>query len=87
MKILHINGTSHGGAANVALRIHESLLRKNISSYLYLPHKKNVKNLLYPNSTFDQIMNMIKPALIRKLSNFDQSSKLCTYVVRRTIMC
>ena len=74
MKILHINGTSHGGAANVALRIHESLLRKNISSYLYLPHKKNVINLLYPNSTFDQIMNMIKPALIRKLSNLDQSS-------------
>jgi len=75
MKILHINGTSHGGAANVAIRVHESLLSKNVESYLYLPNKKNVKNLFYPNSTFAQILNMIKPALIRKFSNLTKVHK------------
>ena len=49
MKILHINGTCHGGAANVAERIHQSLLDKKVESYIYLPFKKDL-NVNSPGS-------------------------------------
>tara|TARA_B100001029_G_C14796821_1_gene304930 strand:- start:273 stop:467 length:195 start_codon:yes stop_codon:yes gene_type:complete len=49
MKILHINGTIEGGAANYVFNLHEDLLKKKIKSYLYIPKKKNKKNIIYPN--------------------------------------
>ena len=68
MKILHINGTCHGGAANVAERIHQSLLDKKVESYIYLPFKKDLKNLISPTTTFGEILNIAKPSIVRRLS-------------------
>ena len=67
MKILHINGTNHGGAANVAERIHESLIEKGIESYIYLPFKKDLKNLISPKTTLGEVLNTVKPSIIRKV--------------------
>ncbi|MBD1140976.1 glycosyltransferase [Pelagibacterales bacterium SAG-MED39] len=60
MKILHINGTAYGGAANYARDLHESLLNQNIDSVLYLPKKRNIPKLIYPNSFFFKIHSMYK---------------------------
>ena len=68
MKILHINGTNHGGGARVAERIHNSLISKGIESYIYLPFKKDLKNIISPKTTFGEIFNTIKPPIIRKVN-------------------
>ena len=39
MKVLHINGTAYGGAANFVIDLHKSLLEKNVESILYIPKK------------------------------------------------
>ena len=43
MKILHINGTSSGGAYNVVYNLHKNLLNKNLDSFVLLPKKKKHK--------------------------------------------
>ena len=46
MIILHINGTSYGGAANFVFNLHKKLIDKeNVTSYVYVPKKRNVKNI------------------------------------------
>lgn len=75
MKILHINGTCHGGAANVTERIHEALINKNVESHVYLPFKKDIKNVISPKNTLGELLNIIKPSIIRKFSKiFGNSS-------------
>jgi len=50
MKVLHINGTDSGGAANFAINLHQSLIQKNINSFIYLPNKHDIENILFSES-------------------------------------
>ena len=59
MKVLHINGTAYGGAANFVIDLHKSLLEKNVESILYIPKKRNIPKLIHPNSIFFKFHNMI----------------------------
>ena len=53
MKILHINGTLSGGVFNVALSLHEKLLKKKIDSYIFLKKNMMIKNEINSNSSFN----------------------------------
>ena len=73
MKVLHINySDSKGGASRAVLRIHESLLKKKVKSFLKVSiNSKNyihTKNILKPNF-FIGFCNKIKSALESKISN------------------
>jgi len=68
MKILHINGTSYGGAANFVFDLHEELLKKNVSSFVYSPKRRNINNTLYPKSIFFKIHNLFK-IILNKIIN------------------
>ena len=52
MKILHINGTLEGGAANYVFKLHNDLLKKKVNSYLYIPKKISQKKIFYSDSKF-----------------------------------
>ena len=66
MIILHINGTSYGGAANFVFNLHKKLIDKeNVTSYVYVPKKRNVKNIIYPKSIFFKF-NLLLKILITK---------------------
>jgi hypothetical protein len=54
MKILHLSySISKGGASRAALRIHQSLLKKKINSFVKISilnsPKLNIKNVIKPN--------------------------------------
>jgi|TARA_B110001452_G_scaffold237501_1_gene217382 glycosyltransferase involved in cell wall biosynthesis len=66
MKILHINGTIEGGAANYVFKLHEDLIKKKIKSYLYLPKKVSKKNIIYPNNKFNNLYFFLKNLIVRK---------------------
>ena len=66
MKILHINGTFEGGAANYVFKLHKDLLKKKIESYLYIPKKIPQKKILYPNNRLSNFNFYIKNLLVRK---------------------
>ncbi len=69
MKILHINGTSYGGAANFVFNLHKKLMNiKTVSSYVYVPKKRNVENIIYPQSIFFKF-NYLTKILITKILN------------------
>tara|TARA_Y100000816_G_scaffold152478_1_gene108605 strand:+ start:2454 stop:3605 length:1152 start_codon:yes stop_codon:yes gene_type:complete len=70
MKVLHINGTAYGGAANFVIDLHKSLLEKNVESILYIPKKRNIPKLIHPNSIFFKFHNMIKVILIKTINRF-----------------
>ena len=72
MKILHLNYyESQGGAAIAVQRIHNALLAKNIDSQIIVS-KKNSNNpkVIGPNSTFEEILNLLKISFQRKLNKF-----------------
>ena len=72
MKILHLNYyESQGGAAIAVQRIHNALLTKNIDSQIIVS-KKNSNNpkVIGPNSTFEEILNLLKISFQRKLNKF-----------------
>jgi glycosyltransferase involved in cell wall biosynthesis len=80
MKILHINGTSYGGTANFVFDLHNQLLKnKNIISFVYVPKKRNFKNIIYPKSIFFKIHSLTK-ILVSKIFNkfFIKSDKTIT---------
>ena len=69
MIILHINGTSYGGAANFVFNLHKKLIDKeNVTSYVYVPKKRNVKNIIYPKSIFFKF-NLLLKILVTKILN------------------
>ena len=68
MRILHINGTSYGGAANFVFDLHEEFLKKNVSSFVYSPKRRNINNTLYPKSIFFKLHNLIK-IILNKIIN------------------
>jgi glycosyltransferase involved in cell wall biosynthesis len=72
MKILHLSySISKGGASRAALRIHQSLLEKNINSFIKFNilngPELNTKNILKP-SLFRSYFNKIKSAIESKIS-------------------
>ena len=74
MKILHISYShTKGGASRAALRIHNSLLKKKIKSFLQIKiFDKNVryeKNIIKPNKYYSYL-NKIKSAIESKISHF-----------------
>ena len=82
MKILHISYShTKGGASRAALRIHSSLLKKKIKSFLQIKiFDKNVryeKNIIKPNKYYSYL-NKIKSAIESKISHllrFDDFAK------------
>ena len=69
MKILHINGTSYGGTANFVFNLHKKLIDKeNVNSYVYVPKKRNIKNIIYPQSIFFKFNSLLK-ILVTKILN------------------
>ena len=80
MKILHINGTSYGGTANFVFDLHNQLInKKNINSFVYVPKKRNFKNIIYPKSIFFKFHSLMK-ILLSKIFNklFLKSDKTIT---------
>ena len=76
MKILHINGTSSGGAYNVAHILHKYLLERNVDSYIFIPSNKNLKNQLIfnSNSLSQKIKIIFSKILIKLLPRSNQTS-------------
>ena len=70
MKILHINGTTKGGVFNYVKDLHYSLLDNGIDSYLFLPNKKNIKNIIFPSSKSYHFFQKIKIKFSKLLKKF-----------------
>ena len=73
MKILHLSySDSKGGASRAAMRIHQSLLKKKINSFLqvstYNSSEKIKKNIIRPNIV-RCFLNKLKSAIESRLSN------------------
>ena len=80
MKILHINGTSYGGAANFVFNLHKKLVNiENVYSYVYVPKKRNVKNIVYPQSIFFKFNSLFKVLITKTLNRiFIKSNQTIT---------
>ena len=67
MKVAHINfSDTNGGAAIATGRIHNSLLKEKIDSYLFVNEKKSdFENVFGPNSTFKLIEIELRKSLSR----------------------
>tara|TARA_Y100001958_G_C21224421_1_gene549779 strand:- start:465 stop:1640 length:1176 start_codon:yes stop_codon:yes gene_type:complete len=78
MKILHINGTSSGGAYNVVYNLHKNLLNKNLDSFVLLPKKKNIKNefIFDPNSLTQKLKLLLSKIIIKCFPRGNQTSTL-----------
>ncbi len=68
MKVLHINGTAYGGAANFVIELHEKLIEEKVDSFIYLPKNRNVKKLIKPNSFFFKFHFILK-IFLKKIFN------------------
>ena len=73
MKILHLSySISKGGASRAALRIHQSLLKKKINSFVKISilnsPKLNIKNVIKPN-LLRGYFNKIKSGIESRISN------------------
>ena len=71
MNILHVSKSdSIGGAAKACYRIHKSLCKNEISSYLYVDEKfTGNNNVLSPRNKFVQVFLKSKPYLMKALRN------------------
>jgi hypothetical protein len=81
MKILHINYSDQvGGAATSVMRLHKSLLKKNIKSFLLVKEKTTQeKNIIYKKSTISLIIDLIKKALLRNIRKLSKSKNNSTF--------
>ena len=70
MKILHINGTNHGGAANFAINLHQSLRKKGIESFICLPEYSGIENSLFPRSSNLKLYDKFKIYFTKFLNKF-----------------
>ena len=86
MKVLHLNYADQiGGAAVSVMRLHKSLMEKNINSNLLIIEKTtNEKNLLCETSTFSKIKDLIKKALLRFLNKISNSENKETFQSRKS---
>mgnify|MGYP001316953016 CR=1 FL=1 len=69
MKILHINGTAYGGAANFVVDLHNKLLEKEVESFIYFPKKRNIEKIIFPNSIFFKINSILKNIFTRIINS------------------
>ena len=85
MKILHLNYyQTQGGAAIAMQRIHNSLMSQGIDTNILVSSKdSNNPRVIGPESTFEEIINLLKVSFQRKInrlsvykSNFSQSFNL-----------
>ncbi len=70
MKILHINGTSKGGAANFAINLHQCLVKKGIKSSICLPKYSSVENSLFVRSSYLKFYDKFKIYFTKFLNKF-----------------
>ena len=73
MKILHLNYfENEGGAAIAVKRIHESLISKGIDSNILVTVKtSNDLKIIGPESTFEQIVSLLKVSFQRQINKFN----------------
>lgn len=84
MKILHVNySDSIGGAAIAVNRLHNSLLKKNIESFILVKEKKENSNKIICNQTkSDKFFDRIKISLIRRFNKaltFSTNTGSCSF--------
>ena len=83
LNIFHLSKSdSIGGAAKACYRIHSSLCRQQINSYLYVDEKLTAdKNVFCPRNKFIQVYLKSKPYLMKALRNalLTDSQKLGIY--------
>lgn len=74
MKILHLSYSDYkGGAARAVKRIHNSLLRSNVNSYLKVnlsSESASIKNIIGPKNIFERYKNLLKAAIGSRLGLF-----------------
>ena len=74
MKILHLSYSDYkGGAARAVKRIHNSLLRSNVNSYLKVnlsSESEGIKNIIGPKNIFERYKNLLKAAIGSRLGLF-----------------
>lgn len=79
MKVLHINAVDEGGTFNLMFDIHKSLIKKKITSKIYLPIKKKKFSKKYSQNFFFQnskifnyhyyFINFLKKIILKLLLN------------------
>jgi glycosyltransferase involved in cell wall biosynthesis len=81
MKILHIsNSDIRGGSSIAAFELHKALLKKNISSAMFVQKKfSSCKYVFYPKSTIEDIISQIKISINRRLVSFLKTKNTTTY--------
>ncbi len=74
MKILHLNYSDQiGGAATSVMRLHQSLLKNNINSNMFVKeHTTNEKNIFSKNTTLSHISDLLKKAFLRKIAKISK---------------
>lgn len=81
MKIVHINYSDQiGGAATSVMRLHKSLLQKNINSQLLVKEQTtNEKNIISKKSTFSKIIDLLKKGFLRTVKKLIKSNNKSTF--------
>ena len=77
MKILHVNSSNiYGGSTKAAINLHKSLLKENVQSFfLSQGNILNIPNSLSKQSSFTNIINIIKNGIARKICKTYKSKK------------
>ena len=77
LKILHISSSNiYGGSTKAAVNLHKSLLKENVHSFfLSQDNELNISNSLSKQSSFTNILNIIKNGIARKICKTYKSKK------------
>ena len=77
MKILHINSSNvNGGAAKAAIQLHKSLLEEKTQSFFLSQENHSfIDNSITKGSSLNNIINIAKNSIARKISNSYKSNK------------
>jgi glycosyltransferase involved in cell wall biosynthesis len=77
LKILHISSSNiYGGSTKAAINLHKSLLKENVQSFfLSQDNVLNIHNSLSKQSSFTNILNIIKNGIARKICKTYKSKK------------
>ena len=77
LKILHISSSNiYGGSTKAAVNLHKSLLKENVHSlFLSQDNVLNLPNSLSKQSSFTNILNIIKNGIARKICRTYKSKK------------
>ena len=77
MKILHLNSSNvNGGAAKAAIQLHKALLNEKIKSFFLSQENHSfINNSITKGSSLNNIINIIKNGVARKICNTYKSVK------------